>query len=552
MAFFGKDSVSRRTLLGGGAIAALAGGSALAFRSTPRMQRSAVADAHTLNRGNGAEPNTLDPHLSVTTWENNIIGDMFMGLMTEDAAAHAVPGAAHGYSVSDDGLTYRFHLRPHTWSDGVPVTADDFVYSLRRLMAPATAAQYASILYPIKNAEAVNSGDLPVEALGVRAIDPATLEIEFHFQVPYIAQLMSHSASFPVPRHVVEKYGVHWTQPQHIVTNGAYRLVNWVANDRITLVRNEKFFASKSVKIKTIHFYPTPDGSAALKRFRGGQLDILSNSVAPQQTQWLKREIPNELHLTPFMATKYLIFNFDRAPFDDLRVRRALSMAIDRNVLVEKITRGGETAAYSLVPPHMPDYPGKPHLRSRGRSMAARKAEAARLMREAGYGPNNPLEFTLNIPMASEAKLVGVTIQEMWREIGLRPELILSEGKVHYDLLRRQDFGVAWSAWSADYLDAKDFLFLVESSSKDLDFGHYNNALYDRLLRDSDYQRDPALRAEMLERAEQRMLDDVALAPVYFGVTRDIISTEVHGWVDNPVNINRTRYLTLQRLNAAV
>ena len=547
MAIFAKGGVSRRTVLGGGSMALVAGGSALALHSTPRMQRLATADAFTLNRGNGAEPNTLDPHLSVTSWENNIIGDLFMGLMTEDAAARPVPGAARSYTVSDDGLTYRFRMRPHTWSDGVPVTAEDFVYSLRRVMAPATAAQYASILYPIKNAEAVNAGALPVDALGVRAPDPETLEIEFRFQVPYAAQLMTHSASFPVPRHVVEKYGADWTQPGHIVSNGPYNLVEWVANDHITLTRNRRFVEAKPVPIKTVNFYPTPDAAAALKRFRGGEFDILSNSVAPQQTQWLKREVPRELHLTPFMETKYLVFNFERPPFDDLRVRKALSMAIDREILVSKITRGGETAAYSLVPPQMPGYPGQPHLRFRDQAMTARKTAAIELLREAGYGPNNPLDFALNLMMTTESKVVGVTMQEMWREIGVRPELIFSEGKVHYDLLRQQDFTIAWCAWSADYLDAKDFLFLAASTTKDLNFGRYRNPVFDRLLQQSDSEHDPALRAEMLEHAEQRMLDDEALAPVYYGVTRDLVSTEVHGWIDNPVDINRTRYLTLRR-----
>ena len=296
-----------------------------------------------------------------------------------------------------------------------------------------------------------------------------------------------------------------------------------------------------------LNFYPTPDAAAALKRFRGGEFDILSNSVAPQQTQWLKREVPRELRLTPFMATKYLVFNFERAPFDDLRVRKALSMAIDREILVSKITRGGETAAYSLVPPQMPGYPGQPHLRFRDQAMTARKTAAIELLREAGYGPNNPLDFALNLMMTTESKVVGVTMQEMWREIGVRPELIFSEGKVHYDLLRQQDFTIAWCAWSADYLDAKDFLFLAASTTKDLNFGRYRNPVLDRLLQQSDSEHDPALRAEMLEHAEQRMLDDEALAPVYYGVTRDLVSTEVHGWIDNPVDINRTRYLTLRR-----
>ncbi len=552
MAPLAKNLLSRRALLSGGTAAVIGTGAVLTLHNNAKMQRHSTADAKTLNRGNGGEPDTLDPHLAVTSWENNIIGDLFQGLMTEDAAARPVPGAAESFSASDDGLTYTFKLRDHSWSDGTPVTAEDFVYSFRRVLDPKTAAQYASILYPIKNAQAVNTGALAPSALGVTARDARTLEIEFHFQVPYIAQLMAHYATFAVPRHVVEKHGADWTRPENIVTNGPYRLADWVANDHITLKKNERFHDRENVAIETVNFYPTPDGSAALKRYRGGEFDVLSDSVAPQQTQWLKREIPDQLHLTPFMATKYIVFNFDRKPFDDPRVRTALSMAVNREILVEKITRGGETAAYSLVPPDMPGYPGKPQLRFRDTGIAARLANARDLLRQAGFGPDNPLELIFSIQMQTEAKIVGVTLQEMWHDIGVHAQLSLSEGQVHYDLLRRQDFDLAWCAWSADYRDAKDFLFLLDSTTKDLNFGRYHSRLYDTLLERSDMERDPALRAELLQHAEERMLDDMAIAPIYYGVTRDLVSTEVKGWIGNDVNINRTRYLSLQRARADV
>ena len=542
--------LSRRMLLGGAALVA-AGGSAYALRGGARMQRHAVADAKTLNRGNGAEPDTLDPHLAVTNWENNIIGDMFVGLMTEDAAARPVPGAARRYDASANGLTYTFHLRDHAWSDGVPVTAHDFVYSFRRMLDPKTAAQYASILYPIRNAQAVNAGAQPPKALGVRAIDAKTLAIEFHFQVPYVAQLMTHYATFAVPRHVVERHKEKWTRSENIVTNGPYVLAEWVANGHITLVKNKRFYDADGVIVETVNYYPTEDASAALKRFRGGEFDVVSDSVPPQQTQWLKRAIPDELHLTPFMATKYIVFNINRQPFDDPRVRTALSMAIDREVLVDKITRGGETAAYALVPPHMPGYPGTAQARFRTRTMARRRAEARSLIEQAGFGADNRLHFPYNIQMATESKIVAVTLQEMWREIGVDARLMLSESQVHYDLLRRGDFEAAWCAWSADYRDAKNFLFLLASSTKDLNFGDYRNRLYDSLLAQSDHERDPDRRAELLQRAEQHMLDDTAIAPVYYGVTRDLVSTEVKGWIGNDVNINRSRYLWLDRARPA-
>src|SRR5271156_4147703 len=202
--------LSRRTLIGAGGLFAAYCGAAFAFRGSGEGRRAAYYDPHALNRGNGAEPDTLDPHLASTQYECNILGDLFLGLMTEDAGGNPVPGAATGFTASADGLVYTFKLRDHLWSDGTPVTAHDYVYSYRRMLDPKTAAQYAAILYPIANAEKINSGKLPPSALGVRALDDRTLQVAFEIEVPYIAQLFSHYATFAVPRHVVERYGEHW------------------------------------------------------------------------------------------------------------------------------------------------------------------------------------------------------------------------------------------------------------------------------------------------------------------------------------------------------
>ena len=538
--------LSRRLLLGSGAVLA-AGGSVYAFQGGGRMQRRAVAGAGTFNRGNGAEPDTLDPHLATGDWENNIIGDMFIGLMTEGADGTPIPGAAERFSASANGLTYTFRLRDHLWSDGRPVTAADFVYSFRRVLNPKTAAQYASILYPILNARAVNAGELPPEKLGVRALDARTLEIIFHFQVPYVAQLLTHYSTFPVPRHVVEQHGADWLRPENIAVNGPYILKDWIANDHIHLARNPRFYDSAKVAIENVYFFPTQDSSAALKRFRGGEFDVLSASIPPQQTLWLKREIPDELRLFPYMLTQYVVFNLDRPPFGNLAVRTALSMAIDRETIVNKVTRGGEGPAYSFVPPGMPGYPGKAHLAFEGVPMSVRRERARALLKEAGYGPHRPLQFNYEIQSTTEARLVAVVLQEMWREIGAEVQIVQSESQVHYDLLMRRDFEVAWAGWSADYLDPKDFLFTLVSTSTSMNNGDYHSHVFDALMSDSDIEHDPRLRAQLLEDAEQRMLDDMALAPVYFGVTRNLVSTDVRNWISNKVNINRTRWLRLNR-----
>jgi len=541
-----RNKFTRRAAMAGGAVV-LGGIGTYAFRGrSARGLTLSTADDKTLNRGNGAEPDTLDPHKAQGQWEYNIIGDMFIGLMTEDAAGNAVPGACESYGVSSDGLTYRFRIRDHHWSDGMPVTAQDFVYSFRRIADPKFAAQYVSILYPIRNMEAVSTGKLPAEALGVRAIDGRTLEIQFHFQVPYFAQLLTHFTTFPVPRHVVEKHGSDWLKPENIVVNGPYTLKQWVPNDHIQLVKNPRFYAAHAVRIENVFYYPTQDSEAALKRVRGGDFDVLTDSLPPQKIDWLRANMPRELRLWPSILTQYVQFNMMRKPFDDLRVRTALSLAIDREVICNKVERAGEQPAYALVPPGMPNYKSA-KLRFHGMPMEARRAKARQLLAEAGFGPGNPLSFEYSMTMTTEIKLISAALQEMWQQVGVNVRLAPSETQVHYAVLRKHQFDVAWAGWLADYRDPKNYLYLFQASTADMNYGGYRNAAYEALMDRSDEMRDAAERARLLAQAEQILLDDVAVAPVFFGVNRDLVSPQVKGWISNNINTYRTRYLSLDR-----
>jgi oligopeptide transport system substrate-binding protein len=426
------------------------------------------------------------------------------------------------------------------------VTARDFVFSFRRILDPKTAGQYASILYPIENAEPVNAGKLPTEGLGVRALDDRTLEIAFEFQVPYLPELLTHISSFPVPQHVVERHGDDWLRPENIVTNGPYILKEWIPNDHITLKKNPHFYDAAKVALDTVVYYSTQDYSAAFKRFRAGELDV-TNSVPSQEIDWLKANLPQVLHIAPYILSQYVQFNLTRHPFDDIRVRSALSLAIDREVIANRVMRAGEKPAYAYIPPGLPTYPGKAEVPFRHMPMAARIAKAKALLREAGFGPNNPLAFDFNFQNQSDAHLAAVAFQEMWKEVGAKARLVAAETQVHYNALRRQDFSVAWAGWAADYRDAKNYLFIWQSSAGDMNVGRYTSATFDALVQRSDDERNPAKRAEILQRAEQTLLDDVALAPVYFGVSRNLVSGQVKGWIDNDVNVNRSRFLRLDR-----
>lgn len=543
------DNARTTQILGAVAAAAIiAAGLIFGFQTGEKAESAAVfGGPMVLNRGNGAEPDSLDPHKASGQWENNVIGDMLMGLMTDDPLADPIPGAAESYTVSDDGLIYTFRIRDHKWSDGVPVTAHDFVYAMRRILDPRTAAQYASLIFPIKNAEEVNNLSMPPESLGVRAIDDGTLEITFKHPVPYLPQLLTHYTTFPVPKHVVEKHGDDWVKPENIVTNGAYVLKEWRPNDHITLVKNPHFYDAENVRVDVVNFYPTQDAAAALKRFRAGELDMNTNGVPSQQIDWLKENMPDEFIITPFILTQYVVFNTQRKPFDDVRVRMALSMAVDRETIVERVMRAGEQPAYALVPPGITGYSGKPQAPFKGRPMDERIAEAKRLLMEAGFGPDNPLRFNYNFQNRLETRLVAVALADMWKKIGATANLIPSETQVHYNLLRRQDFEVAWAGWIADYKDAKNYLYLAQWSSGEMNYGKYNNPEFDALVDQSDRERDPVRRGEILEAAETVLLRDQPLMPIYFGVSRNLLSAKVRGWEDNNLNIHRTRFMWVER-----
>jgi len=497
-----------------------------------------------LHRGNGAEPLSLDPHKASGTWENDIIGDMFIGLFTENVAAEPIPGMAESWEVSEDGLSWTFTLREAVWSDGEPVDAYDFEFAMRRIMDPATLANYASLLYPIHNGRKVNAGELTPEELGVIAVDARTLRIDLEFPAPYLPGLLTHYTTFPVPQHVVERHGDDWIQPAHIVTNGAYKLVSWRTNDFVHVERNALFWDNENVCIDEVFYYPTVDVPAAERRVRNGELD-LNTDFAGQNLEFLRREIPDYVRVHPYLGIVYFSFNTTKAPFDDVRVRQALSMAIDRDFIANDILRAGQTPAYSFVPPGVSGYPQKARISWADTPVQERRSMARELLEEAGFGPDNPLRFQYAHRTTGDNPRVAPVVQQDWSLIAdwVQPDILGIETQIHYANLRAGDYSLGDGGWIGDYNDAYNFLFLGETDSVPMNYSRWSNAEFDALIDEANRTLDAGARGQLLARAEQILLDESPYIPIVYYVNKALVSPDVTGWVDNLVHIHRTRYM---------
>jgi len=490
------------------------------------------------------EPASLDPHKVSGTWENYVVGDMFVGLTTENPQAMAVPGVAKSWTISDDGLTYVFKLRKSLWSDGTPLTAHDFLYSLQRILLPETAAEYASLLYIIKGAEAINGGKATVETLGVKALDDYTLEIILNGPAPYFLDLLTHYTSYPVPKHVIEKVGKLWTKAENMVVNGPYKLVEWLPNTHVKVTRNDKFYDNDSVSINDVTFYTQEDRAAIQKRFRAGEIDVAMD-FSSDQISWLKKNLPEETHIAPYLGIYYYPINTSVEPFTDIRIRKALAMSVNREAIVDKVLKTGELAAYSFVPPGVAYYDKPAEVEWKSLTHGERVKQAKMLLKEAGYGPDKPLEITLRYNTSENHKRIAIAVASMWKQIGVKAELHNSEVKVHYADLKQGDFQVARAGWIADYNDAQNFLYLLETRTGPNNYGRYSNPEYDAMMLQAEKTSDLIKRGEMMHKAEAMVMHDLPVIPIYHYVSKNLVAKKVVGFVDNAKDIHRWRYITL-------
>lgn len=498
----------------------------------------APAVADDLHRVGTGDPATLDPHKIVDPWEATIVMDLFIGLTTLTPAAEVVPGSAESWTVSDDGRTYVFKLRDGLkWSDGTPLTAKDFEFSFRRILTPATASPIAARHFIIENARAINRGELPPDELGVRALNERELEIRLNHPAPYFPELIVHRA-LPAPRHAIEEHGDRWVRPENMVSNGAFALDVWRPNDYVQLRKNPNFYAADNVRLTRVFHHTGEDANRALREFRSGSVDVVV-TVPTEQLEWLQENMPDSLRLFPGFGLQHLAFNTTKAPFNDARVRRALAMAIDREVLAERILKSGELPAYGLVPPQAKQYPNPAQADFASLSQAERNERARALLAEAGFPDGMTVRLSYNTNEI--LKRVMVAVAAMWRQIGVRTQLENSEAKVVIANMRNGDFEVGRYLWLAETSDAFSFVERIHSGAGPLNHARYDNPQFDALLDQAQLTSDLTARAELIREAEAIALEDMPVIPLYFYAGRRLVKPYVRGWVNNARGINLAR-----------
>ncbi len=477
---------------------------------------------------NGAEPETLDPALITGQPEGRLVNALFEGLMSFDENGGAQPGVAESWTISDDQLVYRFTLRPDAkWSDGTPVTARDFVRSWQRTLTPETGSAYNYQLFYVKNAQAFAEGTLKdFGEVGVKALDDRTLEVTLANPTPFFLDLCAFYTLYPAPIDLIERVGDDWIKPQHLINNGPYRLADWRINDIIRLRKNPEYWDAANVALETVDVFPISRANTAFNFYASGLADVVMDKglAPPALLDDLKRR--DDFHAAPFLGTYFLRYNCAKGPFADERVRRAFSLVIDKNLIVEKITRAGEVAADVFVPPGLEGY-----LPPDG--LAADPEEARRLLAEAGFpgGAGFPLvSYLYSDSELNEA--IAVELQSMWRrELGVNVALNRQEWKVYLNSMSNLDYDIARSSWVGDYPDPNTFLDMFVTGGGNNRTG-WSSPEYDRLIADAAREADPARRFAILREAEAMLVTgQVPVCPLYFYVGIQLYDPEKIGGI---------------------
>ena len=514
------------------------------FDNQGEPQPQVLANEQVLHRGNGEEPQTLDPHLGEGVPTTNIVIDLFEGLTTTAPDGKIIPGAAARWNISRDGLTYTFYLDPDgRWSNGEPVRADDFVWSWRRVVNPETAATYARMLAPVANAAAILAGERPPSELGVVALNDLTFQVTLATPTPYFLGLLSHPTTYAVYPPSVETHGSGHVRPGRLVSNGAYQLNDWEVRSKIELVKNPHYRLADRTHIERVVFYPFEDENTEFTRFRAGDLGW-TYQVPSAQFQWLSDNLDNALVVSPWFGTYFFSFNLTQPPFADNRaLRQALSLAVDRDLLTERVTRFGEMPTFSLVPPGLPDY-DSPSVEYAQMTQAEREDLARSLYRQAGYSESQPLTVELRYNTSENHRKIAVAMAAMWKEVlGVRTRLINEEFRVFLqNRAQKRVTEVFRSGWIGDYQDAYTFLELFHSAHGRNDAG-YDNPIFDDLLERAANERIDARRHNLMAEAERLLLADQVILPVFVYVSKRLVHPRLKGWQTNVMDRHPTRFM---------
>jgi len=514
-------------------------------KKEPSPAKTASA-AKILRFGNGAEPQDIDPQVVTGVTENKIITALFEGLVVEaPSGVDSSPGVAERWEISPDGLVYTFHLRTDAkWSDGHPVTATDFVRSYQRILTPSLAAEYAYQLYPLVNAEAFNKGtSTDFSQVGAKALDDRTLQLTLNNRTPYLLEEMKHYAWFPVPVDTIEKFdglarkGTAWTRPENFVGNGPFILKEWKPNQRLVVTRSPTYWDRATVKLDEIDFLPIESGETEERMFRSGQLDR-TESLPLSKIAVYKRDFPAMYREDPYYGVYFYRLNVTKPPLNDVRVRRALSIALDREAIVRDILRGGQTPAWNYTPP------------SPGFSSAARIStdldEARRLLAEAGYpgGKNFPHVELLYNTLESH-RTIAEAIQQMWKtRLGVDITLQNQEWKVYLDSQNTGNYQIARAGWIGDYPDPSTFVSMWMTGAGNNQTG-WSNANYDRVLRSSTSAPTEIERMAEYQQLEQILADEVPVIPIYFYTRVYALNPKVKGWVPQLIDNRAWKWIDL-------
>lgn len=520
---------TKKSLVAAGILTALLAGNAATAAVVPAGVQ--LAEKQTLVRNNGSEVQSLDPHKIEGVPESNISRDLFEGLIISDVDGKPSPGVAEKWE-NKDFKVWTFHLRKDAkWSDGSPVTAHDFVYSWQRLANPNTASPYASYLQygHIVNIDDIVAGKKPPTDLGVKAIDDNTFEVTLSEPVPYFYKLLVHSSVSPVPKAAVEKYGEKWTQPANIITNGAYKLKDWVVNEHIVLERNPNYWDNAKTVINQVTYLPIASEVTDVNRYRSGEIDMTYNNMPIELFQKLKKEIPNEVHVDPYLCTYYYEINNQKAPFTDVRVRTALKLALDRDIIVNKVKNQGDLPAYSFTPPYT-DGAKLTEPEWFGWTQEKRNEEAKKLLAEAGYTADKPLTFNLLYNTSDLHKKLAIAAASIWKKnLGVNVKLENQEWKTFLDTRHQGNYDVSRAAWCADYNEPTSFLNMVLSDSSN-NTTHYKSPAFDKILADALKATNEEQRTALYGKAEQQLDKDSAIVPVFYYVNARLVKPWVGGY----------------------